>query len=98
MEGLRLRKQNAAALRRLCSLLEDASAEDLIGILNSLYDKREDGVFLAEVLADTKQRKASLYYERCSGRPLFSDIERFLFAGKPAEAAKKIIGGHRKRG
>ena len=86
-EGLKRNNRNAAALRRLCVLLQDVPVEEAISFLNGLYDKEKDSEFLMGILARTKLRKACLYYERYTGKRLLSDYERCLFAGKLTEAA-----------
>ena len=54
VEGLRLNKKNAAALRLLCELFEDGPVEDIVSLLDGLYDKQKDSAFLAKALGGTK--------------------------------------------
>lgn len=62
VEGLSMNNRNTAALRLLCVLLEDAPAEEVVSILEGLYDRNRDGEFLSEALADTKFGEA---YGKC---------------------------------
>ncbi len=89
-ESLRLQNRNAKALQSLCLLLGNVEAEDVIALLDELYDKHRDGEFLARVLTGTKLKKAGLYYEKCSGKKLFCDYERQLFDGDIPGAAEKL--------
>ena len=94
-EGLQRNNRSAAALRRLCILLEDAPIVETISFLNGLYDKEKDSEFLMGILAGTKLREACLYYEKYAGKRLLSNYERCLFAGKLAEAAAWIIDSNK---
>ncbi len=95
VESLRLRRQCTEALRNLCKLLERLDMESVIALFDKLYDKKQDGEFLARTLAGTSLKGLCLYYENCSGKRIFSDCERQLLAGDISGAAGKLMDSMR---
>lgn len=54
IEGLQLNNRNARALRLLWELLKDGPGEEIVSLLEEIYDRQKDGKFLSEALGGTE--------------------------------------------
>ena len=91
MEGLRLDRYKKELLVWACHILEAKPVAEAIGCLNQIYDKKKEADYLARILAGTRLQKACLYYERQSGKELFSDFDHYYYAGKAEAAAWEVL-------
>ena len=60
--ALKQHKYQADSLRGLCRILADAKDVELIGLLNSLYDREKDGLFIVKNLKDLVGAGVLSYY------------------------------------
>lgn len=90
IEGLQHSPRTPSLLQKLCEALAGEDSVEFIACLNKLYDKKEDSAFLTQVLAETNQSEACLYYDRLSGGVL-DDNQRYIISGHSQAAAGLIL-------
>jgi len=88
LQGLRCRLYDGQLLNALLALLSDRTEAEIIELLNGLYNKERDAVFLVEILKQSPHKKACLYYDRWAKR--LSMREKYLLAGRSKEAAASL--------
>lgn len=86
LQGLQVYPYTAETLLGLYDCIAGEAAEDLLQLLNSLYDRKKDAAFLAEVLSKRQAGKVWLYYAGLAGEPL-DTVKAYLAAGKYGAAA-----------
>lgn len=89
LEAVKLRPYDVSML---CALLNRCPQEDTAGVialLNQLYDKEKDAAFLVQVLKNSSQAKASLYYDRKV--KILTEREKYLLTGHIREAAADLL-------
>lgn len=84
-QGLQVYKYHGALLRGLYSCIDDNEPADIILLLNSLYNRQEDGHFIFKALKGCGHKKLLLYY--AGADPAVSSVEKFLLAGRYDGAA-----------
>ncbi|MDD6598121.1 glycosyltransferase [Anaerovibrio sp.] len=83
--GLQVYKYHNALLRGLYSCIGDNEPADIILLLNSLYNRQEDGRFIYKALKGCGHKKLLLYYARADDA--VSSVEKFLLVGRYDGAA-----------
>ena len=89
VQGLQARRYDSQLLMALLNILPADDTAAVIELLNGIYSRDEDASFLLNILKNTPQRKACLYYDRWAG--LLSRREKYLLAGRVKEAAANLI-------
>ena len=89
VQGLQARRYDSQLLMALLNILPADDTAAVIELLNGIYSRDEDAPFLLNILKNTPQRKACLYYDRWAG--LLSRREKYLLAGRVKEAAANLI-------
>ena len=89
VQGLQARRYDSQLLMALLNILPADDTAAVIELLNGIYSRDEDASFLLNILKNTPQRKACLYYDRWAG--LLSRREKYLLAGRVKEAAADLI-------
>ncbi len=91
VETLKLKPRNEIALKGICRLLRGAPVNEVICLFDTLYDRSQDGAFLAGIFAGARMGEAALYYEERSGRVCFDSIERCILERKFKIAAEELV-------
>ena len=81
------RERRDDRLARLCRVLRRMPPEEAILRLRALYPEAQAAKALAKKLYGQSMPKVCLYYERQSGTRIFSDFDRYVFAGRGRAAA-----------
>ena len=78
----------AGCLLRLLDCLQGTEPTEIISLLNSLYDKKNDAPFLCQVLRPEKEKAVYLYYSRMGN--INNRLADFLAADRTDAAAAKL--------
>lgn len=78
----------AEGLLRLLDCLQGTEPAEIISLLNSLYDKKNDAPFLCQALRPEKEKAVYLYYARMGN--ISNRLADFLAAGRTDAAAAKL--------
>lgn len=88
LQGVQYRRYDQQLCNALLRSMTESTDAELIELLNGLYNREKDALFLVERLKQSAHKKACLYYERWA--QCLSMREKYLLAGRVREAAASL--------